>query len=148
MSANAVIKNFPNAMGLFMVANGLLSPMASGLGMESIKSMSLSIERDIGLIANQSNVLGNEFFPNGIPTFIKNYEVGVLTFIFMVNQLKERGNEREELINLSIALNQSNLMLNAVKELKKHKFDTANLLDVMKHSDLFNMLDLVFVAED
>lgn len=147
MSSNAVIKNFPNAMGLFMVANGLLMPM-TGLGLDSIKAMSLSVERDIGLIASQSDVLANQFFPNGVPTFIKNYEVGVLTFIFLVNQLKERGNEKEELINLSIALNQSDLMLNAVKELKKYKLNTTNLLDVMKHSDLFSMLDLVFVNED
>jgi hypothetical protein len=147
MSGNLVIKNQPNAMGLFMVANGLLMPM-TGLGLDSIKAMSLSVERDIGLIANQSSALANEFFPNGMPSFIKNYEVGVLTFIFMVNQLKERGNENEETINLSIALNQSDLMLTAVKELKNYKSNTANLLEVMKYSDLFNMLDLVFVAND
>jgi hypothetical protein len=142
MSGNLVIKNQPNAMGLFMVANGLLMPM-TGLGLDSIKAMSLSVERDIGLIANQSSALANEFFPNGMPSFIKNYEVGVLTFIFMVNQLKERGFENEEVKNLSIAVSQSDLLLAAVKELKRFKTDTANVLDVMKHSDLFNMLDVV-----
>lgn len=147
MSSNLAIKNFPNAMGLFMVANGLLMTMP-GLGLDSIKAMSLSVESDIGLIANQSDVLAKEFFPNGVPTFIKSYEVGVLAFIFMVNQLKERGNENEEIKNLSIALNQSDLMLTAAKELKKFKLNTANVLDVMKHSDLFNMLDLVCVAND
>ncbi len=147
MSSNLVIKNSPNAMGLFMVANSLLMPI-SGLGLDSIKAMSLSVEKEIGVIANQSNVLANEFFPNGVPSFIKNFEVGVLAFIFMVNQLNARGNEKEEVINLSIALNQSDLMLTAVKELKKYKLNTENLLDVMKYSDLFNMLDLVFVADD
>jgi nitrogenase subunit NifH len=147
MSGNLVIKNLPNAMGLFMVANGLLMPI-TGLGLDSIKAMSLSVERDIGLITNQSNVLANEFFPNGVPSFIKNYEVGVIAFIFMVNQLKERGNESEEIINLSIALNQSDLMLTAIKELKEYKSNTANVLDVMKHSDLFKMLDLVSVPNN
>jgi len=142
MSKNLVIKNLPNAMGLFMVANGLLMPI-SGLGLDSIKAMSLTVERDIGLITNQSNVLVNEFFPNGVPSFVKNIEVGTIAFIFMVNQLKARGFENEEVKNLSIAVNQSELMLAAVKELKRFKTDTANVLDVMKHSELFNMLDVV-----
>lgn len=81
MSSNLIIKNQPNAMGLFMVANGLLMPMM-GLGLESIKAMSLSVERDIGLIANQSTALANEFFPNGVPSFVKNIEVGTIAFIF------------------------------------------------------------------
>jgi hypothetical protein len=142
MSGNLVIKNLPNAMGLFMVANGLLMPI-TGLGLDSIKAMTLSVEKDIGLIANQSNVLANEFFPNGVPSFVKNIEVGTTAFIFMVNQLKARGFEEEEVKNLSIAVSQSDLMLAAVKELKRFKTDTANVLDVMKHSDLFNMLDVV-----
>ena len=142
MSGNLVIKNLPNAMGLFMVANGLLMPI-TGLGLDSIKAMSLSVERDIGLITNQSNALANEFFPNGVPSFVKNIEVGTIAFIFMVNQLKERGFENEEAKNLSIAVSQSDLMLAAVKELKRFKTDTANVLDVMKHSELFNMLDVV-----
>jgi hypothetical protein len=142
MSGNLVIKNLPNAMGLFMVANGLLMPI-NGLGFDSIKAMALSVERDIGLITNQSNVLANEFFPNGVPSFVKNIEVGTIAFIFMVNQLSARGFENEEVKNLSIAVSQSDLMLTAVKELKRFKTDTANVLDVMKHSDLFNMLDVV-----
>jgi len=142
MSGNLVIKNLPNAMGLFMVANGLLMPI-NGLGLDSIKAMSLSVERDIGLITNQSNVLANEFFPNGVPSFVKNIEVGTIAFIFMVNQLNARGFENEEVKNLSIAVNQSELMLAAVKELKRFKTDTANVLDVMKHSELFNMLDVI-----
>ena len=142
MSGNLVIKNLPNAMGLFMVANGLLLPI-NGLGLDSIKAMSLSVERDIGLITNQSNVLANEFFPNGVPSFVKNIEVGTIAFIFMVNQLNARGFENEEVKNLSIAVNQSELMLAAVKELKRFKTDTANVLDVMKHSELFNMLDVI-----
>lgn len=142
MSGNLVIKNLPNAMGLFMVANGLLMPI-NGLGLDSIKAMSLSVERDIGLITNQSNVLANEFFPNGVPSFVKNIEVGTIAFIFMVNQLNARGFENEEVKNLSIAVNQSELMLAAVKELKRFKTDTANVLDVMKHSKLFNMLDVI-----
>jgi len=142
MSGNLVIKNLPNAMGLFMVANGLLMPI-TGLGLDSIKAMTLSIERDIGLIANQSNALANEFFPNGVPSFVKNIEVGTIAFIFMVNQLNARGFENEEVKNLSIAVSQSDLMLAAVKELKRFKTDTANVLDVMKHSELFNMLDVV-----
>jgi|Laugresbdmm110sd_1035091.scaffolds.fasta_scaffold56401_2 hypothetical protein len=142
MSGNLVIKNLPNAMGLFMVANGLLMPI-NGLGLDSIKAMSLSVERDIGLITNQSNVLANEFFPNGVPSFVKNIEVGTIAFIFMVNQLNARGFENEEVKNLSIAVNQSELMLAAVKELKRFKTDTANVLDVMKHIELFNMLDVV-----
>jgi len=142
MSSNLVIKNLPNAMGLFMVANGLLLPI-NGLGLDSIKAMSLSVERDIGLITNQSNVLANEFFPNGVPSFVKNIEVGTIAFIFIVNQLNARGFENEEVKNLSIAVNQSELMLAAVKELKRFKTDTANVLDVMKHSELFNMLDVI-----
>ena len=142
MSGNLVIKNLPNAMGLFMVANGLLMPI-NGLGLDSIKAMSLSVERDIGLITNQSNVLANEFFPNGVPSFVKTIEVGTIAFIFMVNQLNARGFENEEVKNLSIAVNQSELMLAAVKELKRFKTDTANVLDVMKHIELFNMLDVV-----
>jgi hypothetical protein len=142
MSSNLVIKNLPNAMGLFMVANGLLLPI-NGLGLDSIKAMSLSVERDIELITNQSNVLANEFFPNGVPSFVKNIEVGTIAFIFIVNQLNARGFENEEVKNLSIAVNQSELMLAAVKELKRFKTDTANVLDVMKHSELFNMLDVI-----
>ena len=142
MSGNLVIKNQPNAMGLFMVANGLLMPMM-GLGLESIKAMSLSVERDIGLITNQSSALANEFFPNGMPSFVKNIEVGTIAFIFMVNQLNARGFENEEVKNLSIAVSQSDLMLSAVNELKRFKTDTANVLDVMKHSEFFNMLDVV-----
>jgi len=142
MSGNLVIKNLPNAMGLFMVANGLLMHI-TGLGLDSIKAMTLSIERDIGLIANQSNALANEFFPNGVPSFVKNIEVGTIAFIFMVNQLNARGFENEEVKNLSIAVSQSDLMLAAVKELKRFKTDTANVLDVMKHSEFFNMLDVV-----
>ena len=61
----------------------------------------------------------------------------------MVNQLYARGFKDEEVKNLSIAVSQSDLMLTAVKELKRFKTDTANVLDVMKHSDLFNMLDVV-----
>ena len=142
MSGNLVIKNLPNAMGLFMVANGLLMPI-TGLGLDSIKAMVLSVEKDIGLIANQSNVLANEYFPNGVPSFVKNIEVGTIAFIFMVNQLTARGFEDEEAKNLSIAVSQSDLMLAAVKELKRFKTDTANVLDVMKHSELFNMLEVV-----
>ena len=142
MSGNLVIKNLPNAMGLFMVANGLLMPI-TGLGLDSIKAMTLSIERDIGLIANQSNALANEFFSNGVPSFVKNIEVGTIAFIFMVNQLNARGFKNEEVKNLSIAVSQSDLMLAAVKELKRFKTHTANVLDVMKHSELFNMLDVV-----
>jgi hypothetical protein len=142
MSGNLVIKNLPNAMGLFMVANGLLMPI-TGLGLDSIKAMVLSVEKDVGLIANQSNVLANEFFPNGVPSFVKNIEVGTIAFIFMVNQLNARGFEDEEVKNLSIAVSQSDLMRAAVKELKRFKTDTANVLDVMKHSELFNMLDVV-----
>ncbi len=142
MSSNLVIKKFPNAMGLFMVANGLLAPI-TGLGLDSIKAMALGVEREISLISNQSNDLRNEFFPNGVPSFLKNIEVGAIAFIFMVNQLNARGFENEEVKNLSIAVNQSELMLDAVNELKKFKIDTANILDVMKHSELFNMLDIV-----
>jgi hypothetical protein len=142
MSGNLVIKNLPNAMGLFMVANGLLMPI-TGLGLDGIKAMVLSVEKDIGLIANQSNVLANEFFPKGVPLFVKNIEVGTIAFIFMVNQLNARGFEDEEVKNLSIAVSQSDLMRGAVKELKRFKTDTANVLDVMKHSELFNMLDVV-----
>ena len=142
MSGNLVIKNLPNAMGLFMVANGLLMPI-TGLGLDGIKAMVLSVEKDIGLIANQSNVLANEFFPKGVPLFVKNIEVGTIAFIFMVNQLNARGFEDEEVKNLSIAVSQSDLMRAAVKELKRFKTDTANVLDVMKHSELFNMLDVV-----
>lgn len=61
----------------------------------------------------------------------------------MVNQLNARGFENEEVKNLSIAVSQSDLMLAAVNELKRFKTDTANVLDVMKHSEFFNMLDVV-----
>jgi hypothetical protein len=69
--------------------------------------------------------------------------VGTIAFIFMVNQLNARGFENEEVKNLSIAVSQSDLMLSAVNELKRFKTDTANVLDVMKHSEFFNMLDVV-----
>jgi hypothetical protein len=49
----------------------------------------------------------------------------------LIGKLKERGNECEEINNLSIALNQSNLMLIAIKELKEYKSNTANVLGAM-----------------
>ena len=147
MSSNTVIKSLPNAMGVFMVANGLLAPMF-GLGADSIRAMALSIENEIGKIIEQSNILTLEFFPNGAPKFISNNEVGVIAYIFMHNQLIARGNEKEEIKNLNNAVIQSDLMLSAVKQLKIFQANTENVFEVMKYTELFNALSVIKISND
>jgi len=137
-----IIKKSNQSLATFAVANGVLMPMA-GLGLDSIRAMALSIENQIDEIVNNTNDFDVALFNGETPSFISSHKSGFFALIFLINQWSLRGNDSAEAKNLSVAVSQSEKMLNAYKHVKMFKSNSENVLEIMKYGDILSKLDVI-----
>lgn len=137
MNLNEKFKSYPQAMGLFMVANGVLSSIAN-LDDDSLRRMLESIESILNEINADQNAVEKILFENGKPSLIESNNGAMLTLYFLANQFKLRGSNDHEAKNLLNAINTSENFLNALDQFRKFKADTNNTFEILKYGDFFN----------
>lgn len=139
MNLNQKLKQYNQAMGLFMVANGILSPIAN-LDTESLNRMLDSVEASLNSINEEDKAVEQIFFENGKPSLIDGNEAVMFTLYFLANQYKLRGGIDSESENLKNAIESNEKYTNALGQFNKFRNDAKNSFEIIRYTDFFETI--------
>jgi hypothetical protein len=136
------LKKHNESLTLYMLANGLLSPPGT-LDMNSIQNMIGGIFNAVKSISAKDDYFATKYFPKGLPNIEGESAIGCYTVLFLIDHFKDRGSNKDELKNLSIAIKNSDNLLRSYNELDGMMSDTKNIFDVLKNTESLNRIKLL-----